>query len=182
MTQNENKGLRSLEVRQILDTPPSVVIRIGITVISALLVCFFLLSWFINYPETICTDIAILPDISLHDESIIKGNIRIRDSQAGEINNGTEVTLRLKDTAPGTIKVIRGHVSKITRFPGSTSDIPSWSVEIIPDKSITESQIKQLHRGEELPRKAEFRAGSRQLAKLILPFFKSTSRQRMLTF
>ncbi len=126
MTDIQDIELRSEEVKEILGMPPSWVIRWGTTAIVLILLSLLILSYFIQYPDTITgaltlnaagkpLEISIKEDGNLDDLFIFDEEEVTKGQQLGMIKNGLEYVpyTSLKESLEDMYQASRDSITEV---------------------------------------------------------------------
>lgn len=107
-----NIELRSEKVRSIIGKIPPVLLRVGIMIITTVIIIILALMYSIPYPQTTNLDIVIAKN---NQEYIARGNILIKDAKSIQLGQKADILLfSLKGNYS-----LKGMVNKITESNGN---------------------------------------------------------------
>ena len=112
---NEAIELRSEKVRNIVGKVPPLLLRMGISVISVIIVLMLTLAYLIPYPEYKDISVTIIPDTL----SEIYGVCLIPRDEIGRVSEGQKVSVTIEDDFDRKNFLINGYICKIYPFVDS---------------------------------------------------------------
>ena len=140
MENNKKKiELHSEAVQEILGSPPRWLIRSGITVIFAVIVCLFAGSYFIKYPD-ILKDTIMIDVKNDSDDVAYIGKIVLPRQGAGKVKAGQRVNLKFEEYPYMEYGFAQITLTDVSMSPYMDSDVGmAYIFEVVlPDSLLTQ--------------------------------------------
>lgn len=112
----DNIELRSEKVRNIIGLIPPVIFRIGILIISVILVVVFIAALVLKYPESVTTNIVIKESIKGQD-TIFIAEAQLPYKYLTTVNSTQKVTITIEGYNKDEWGYIRGAIDQIIEEP-----------------------------------------------------------------